>query len=119
MRTFLVPDLSRAVRAVGATPAASIAARERERKARRCIGIMLRERVSDASQKRSAGGGCRHGSNGGGRGPRKRGRGMDEQTWLVGENFYEMVEYLRLTTNLNRTKAGRRKFRLFSCACAR
>src|SRR5262249_51639681 len=34
---FFVPDLSRAVRARGAAPAASMAASERERKARRCM----------------------------------------------------------------------------------
>lgn len=44
---------------------------------------------------------------------------MDEQAWLAGERPFHMIEYLRQNTNLNRTKVGRRKFRLFSCACAR
>jgi hypothetical protein len=44
---------------------------------------------------------------------------MDETTWLVGDNPLEMLELLRSHCTASRTKVGRRRLRLFCCACAR
>src|SRR5688572_11308349 len=44
---------------------------------------------------------------------------MDEQTWLTSQDLRAMLEHLRDTANVNRTRAGRRKLRLVACACAR
>jgi hypothetical protein len=44
---------------------------------------------------------------------------MTEAEWLNGEYVFPLADYLCRTKRLNRTKAGRRKFRLFACACCR
>jgi hypothetical protein len=44
---------------------------------------------------------------------------MDEATWLACQNLHEMMEHLRSRCHASRTKVGRRRLRLFCCACAR
>ena len=44
---------------------------------------------------------------------------MDEQVWLSGDNVAKMLRYLREEHRAARTKAGRRKLRLFQAACFR
>jgi hypothetical protein len=43
---------------------------------------------------------------------------MDERTWLTCDNLHQMMDYLR-EHNVHRRKVGRRKLKLFACACAR
>lgn len=44
---------------------------------------------------------------------------MTEQEWLESLNPYQLVEYARAHLSASRTKAGKRRLRLFSCACVR
>jgi hypothetical protein len=44
---------------------------------------------------------------------------MDERSWLTGHGVRAMLDYLRLEHNVARTKAGRRRLRLFVAACFR
>lgn len=44
---------------------------------------------------------------------------MTESDWLQSGNIWILVEYLRTEHRVARTKAGRRRLRLFSCACVR
>lgn len=48
-----------------------------------------------------------------------KGAAMDERTWLEGESILAMIWHLRDQHNTARTKAGRRKLRLFVVACFR
>src|SRR5215208_4370858 len=43
---------------------------------------------------------------------------MDERTWLTCDNLHPMMDHLR-EQNVHRKKVGRRKLKLFACACAR
>ena len=44
---------------------------------------------------------------------------MDEPGWLRCEEVQSMINHLCVTANVHRKKAGRRKLRLLTCACAR
>ncbi len=44
---------------------------------------------------------------------------MIETDWLTGEDPQAMLEHLRRTRRIHRTPAGKRKLRLFLCACFR
>jgi hypothetical protein len=44
---------------------------------------------------------------------------MTEDTWLTAANPLHMLMHVRRTSPGLRTEAGRRKFRLFACACVR
>jgi hypothetical protein len=44
---------------------------------------------------------------------------MDERTWLTGDDFRGMIAHLRDEHRAARTKAGKRKLRLFQAACFR
>jgi hypothetical protein len=44
---------------------------------------------------------------------------MDESVWLEGDSLHQMLEHVRGKLGAARTKAGRRRLRLFSCACVR
>jgi hypothetical protein len=44
---------------------------------------------------------------------------MTEQEWLRSPEPVRMVTHLRFNSGLTRTKGGRRKLRLFGCACCR
>lgn len=44
---------------------------------------------------------------------------MNESQWLSSTNVSEMLQHLKSNFNVHRRKAGRRKLRLYSCACAR
>jgi hypothetical protein len=44
---------------------------------------------------------------------------MDEGQWLATENVWYLLTHLTRTASIHRKKAGRRKLRLLTCACAR
>jgi hypothetical protein len=44
---------------------------------------------------------------------------MTESEWLVVTDTFSLVDFLRTRHRVNRTKIGRRKLRLFGCACCR
>jgi hypothetical protein len=44
---------------------------------------------------------------------------MTEQEWLQADNVNSMFEFLRITHKIARTKGGKRRLRLFGCACLR
>jgi hypothetical protein len=44
---------------------------------------------------------------------------MTEAEWLTAQSTDELLDYLRSTLGVNRKKTGRRKLRLFACACCR
>jgi len=46
-------------------------------------------------------------------------RPMTEEQWLTSESPYEMLEFLRQHHTISRQVGGRRKMRLFCCACCR
>src|SRR5262245_20153626 len=50
---------------------------------------------------------------------RQQGEGMNESEWLVSEDAHSMLDYLRRQHRVHRTMIGKRKLRLFVCACFR
>jgi hypothetical protein len=44
---------------------------------------------------------------------------VTEREWTRGNNLQEMLDFVRLHQGAARTKAGRRRLRLFCCACVR
>src|SRR5262245_59290347 len=48
-----------------------------------------------------------------------QGKALTEAQWLASKDLVGLVSYLRRFHNVGRTKSGRRKLRLFACACCR
>jgi hypothetical protein len=44
---------------------------------------------------------------------------MNEERWLASVRTFELLEFLRREHGVNRTRAGKRRLRLFACACLR